>query len=139
MANRRRTILPQFGNSRNNSHSSRWKAQDLGKHSLARVEKLTKQLIREGLIVPKPTGYGLQVSLNPRQNEAIIAIMKRFFPESSLPLGCFSSQSWIFDLHYYGRAVLSICRTLCGMRRAMIAIHLCDLRQMLIGRVDAKS
>jgi len=45
------------------------------------VEKLTKQLIREGLIVPKPTGYGLQVSLNPRQNEAIIVIMKKFFPE----------------------------------------------------------
>ncbi len=60
-----------------------WKTQDLGKHSLARVEKLTKQLIREGLIVPKPTGYGLQVSLNPRQNEAIIVIMKRFFPEVS--------------------------------------------------------
>jgi hypothetical protein len=58
-----------------------WKAQDLGKHSLARVEKLTKQLIREGMIVPKPTGYGLQVSLNPRQNEAIITTMKKFFPE----------------------------------------------------------
>lgn len=58
-----------------------WKPQDLGKHSLARVEKLTKQLVREGLIVPKPTGYGLQVSLNPRQNEAIIMIMKKFFPE----------------------------------------------------------
>ncbi len=58
-----------------------WKAQDLGKHSLTRVERLTKQLIREGLIVPKPTGYGLQVSLSPRQNEAIITIMKRFFPE----------------------------------------------------------
>lgn len=58
-----------------------WKQQDLGKHSLARVEKLTKQLIREGLIVPKPTGYGLQVSLNPRQNEAIIGALKKFFPE----------------------------------------------------------
>jgi len=49
--------------------------------SLARVEKLTKQLIREGLIVPKPTGYGMQVSLNPRQNEVIIVIMKKFSPE----------------------------------------------------------
>jgi len=58
-----------------------WKPQDLGKHSLARVEKLTKQLVREGLIVPKPTGYGLQVSLNPRQNEAIIVIIRKFFPE----------------------------------------------------------
>ncbi|MGA2790949.1 MAG: hypothetical protein ABSF00_09285 [Candidatus Bathyarchaeia archaeon] len=58
-----------------------WKAEDPGKHNVARVEKLTKQLTREGLIVPKPTGYGLQVSLNPCQNESIVAIMKKFFPE----------------------------------------------------------
>jgi hypothetical protein len=58
-----------------------WKQEDLGKQSLARVEKLTKHLIREGLIVPKPTSYGLQVSLNPRQNVVIISLMKRFFSE----------------------------------------------------------
>jgi hypothetical protein len=58
-----------------------WKTQDLGKHGLGRVETLAKELVREGLIVPKPTHYGLQVSLNPRQNETIVLIMKRFFPE----------------------------------------------------------
>lgn len=58
-----------------------WKIQDLGRHGLQKIEKLAKGLIREGLIIPKPTHYGLQVSLNPRQNEAIILMMKRVFPE----------------------------------------------------------
>ncbi len=58
-----------------------WKTQDLGKRGLGRVEKLAKELVREGLIIPKPTHYGLQVSLNPRQNQTIMLIMKRFFPE----------------------------------------------------------
>jgi len=54
---------------------------ELGKERLKRVEKMVKELIRQGLIIPKPTHYGLQVSLNPRQNETIIVIMRRFFPE----------------------------------------------------------
>jgi hypothetical protein len=45
------------------------------------VDKLAKELIRQGLIIAKPTHYGLQVSLNPRQSEIIIALMRRFFPE----------------------------------------------------------
>jgi hypothetical protein len=58
-----------------------WKEADLGKQSLKRVEKLTRELIRQGLIIPKPTHYGSQVSLNPRQNDTIITVMRRFFPE----------------------------------------------------------
>ncbi|MFQ5761823.1 MAG: hypothetical protein ACE5PO_02195 [Candidatus Bathyarchaeia archaeon] len=58
-----------------------WKNADLGKHGVKRVEKLAKELIRQGLILPKPAHYGLQVSLNPRQNETIIGVMRRFFPE----------------------------------------------------------
>ncbi|MEM2884000.1 MAG: hypothetical protein QXG63_04890 [Nitrososphaerales archaeon] len=58
-----------------------WKDGDLGKHGLKRVEKLTKELISQGLITSKPTYYGLQVSLNPRQHQAIISLMKKFFPE----------------------------------------------------------
>lgn len=58
-----------------------WKDSDLGKHGLKRVEKLAKELIREGLIISKPTHYGLQVSLDPRQSEAIIRFMKRYFSE----------------------------------------------------------
>jgi hypothetical protein len=58
-----------------------WKDSDLGKHDIKRVNKLAKELIREGWILPKPTSYGLQVSLNPRESQAIIVFMRRFFPE----------------------------------------------------------
>ena len=58
-----------------------FKESELGKGSLKRVEKMARELVRAGLIIPKPTGYGLQVSLNPRQNETIITVMKRYFPE----------------------------------------------------------
>lgn len=58
-----------------------FKDSELGKGSLKRVDKMARELIRAGLIIPKTTHYGLQVSLNPRQNEAIITLMRRFFPE----------------------------------------------------------
>ena len=58
-----------------------FKDSELGKGGLKRVEKMARELVRSGLIVPKPTSYGLQVSLNPRQNETIISFMKRYFPE----------------------------------------------------------
>ncbi len=58
-----------------------FKDAELGKHAAKRVDKLAKELIRQGLIIAKPTHYGLQVSLNPRQSEAIITFMQRFFPE----------------------------------------------------------
>lgn len=58
-----------------------FKDEDLGKHGGKRVDKLAKELIRQGLIIPKPTHYGLQVSLNPRQSETIIAFVMGFFPE----------------------------------------------------------
>jgi len=58
-----------------------FKDSELGKGGLKRVDKMAKELIRIGLIIPKTTHYGLQVSLNPRQNETIIKFMKRFFPE----------------------------------------------------------
>jgi len=58
-----------------------FKDSDLGKHGAKRVEKLANELIRQGLIIPKPTHYGLQLALNPRESIAIVASMKRFFPE----------------------------------------------------------
>jgi hypothetical protein len=58
-----------------------FKDSELGRGGLKRVEKIARELVRAGLIIPKPTSYGLQVSLNPRQNEAITAVMKRHFPE----------------------------------------------------------
>ncbi len=59
-----------------------WKESELGKHGLKRVEQMAKQLVRQGAVVPKPTSYGLQVSLNPRQSEEIMAFMRRFFPDA---------------------------------------------------------
>jgi hypothetical protein len=58
-----------------------FKDSQLGKGGLKRVEKFARELVRAGLIIPKPTGYGIQVSLNPRRNVEIIAIMKRYFPD----------------------------------------------------------
>ena len=58
-----------------------FKESELGKKGLKRVEKMARDLVRAGLVILKPTSYGLQVSLNPRQNETIIAIMKRYFSE----------------------------------------------------------
>jgi hypothetical protein len=58
-----------------------FKDTDLGKHGAKRVEKIAKDLIRVGWITPKPTGYGLQVSLNPKQSAEITSFMKQFFPE----------------------------------------------------------
>lgn len=59
-----------------------FKDAELGKHGAKRVDKLAKELIRQGLIIPKPTHYGLQVSLNPKQSEMIIEFMKKFFSEA---------------------------------------------------------
>ncbi len=58
-----------------------FKAKELGKGGLKRVNRMSRELIREGLLLAKPTYYGLQVSLNPRKNQAIRAIITRFFPE----------------------------------------------------------
>jgi hypothetical protein len=57
-----------------------WKDEDFGKHGIKLVDRMAKELIRQGLIVRKPTHYGMQVSLNPRKGEEIIAFMERFFP-----------------------------------------------------------
>jgi hypothetical protein len=58
-----------------------WHNRDLGKHGIKRLDKLARDLIRAGWIIQKPTSYGLQVSLNPKQSEAIVAFMKRVLPE----------------------------------------------------------
>lgn len=55
--------------------------RDLGKHGTKLVDKIAKELIRDGLIIPKPTHYGVQISLNPRQADSIVAIMREFFPD----------------------------------------------------------
>ena len=52
--------------------------QDLGKEGFRRIDKIGKELIRDGMLITKPTHYGLEVSLNPRLSQEIIALMKKY-------------------------------------------------------------
>ena len=56
------------------------KVQELGKEGLKRIDKIGKELIKEGLIMSKPTQYGLEVSLNPRLSEEIVSRIRKFYP-----------------------------------------------------------
>jgi len=55
------------------------KISDLGKEGLKRVDRARKELIRGGLILTKPTQYGLEVSMNPRMSNEIVLKIKKFF------------------------------------------------------------
>jgi len=46
-----------------------------------RVDENLKLLIKEGIIISKPTSYGLEISLNPRFSEEIILRIGRFYPQ----------------------------------------------------------
>ena len=48
------------------------------KHLGGRYLDMAKVLIKEGLIVSKPTSYGLQISLNPKLREGIVERAERF-------------------------------------------------------------
>jgi hypothetical protein len=58
-----------------------FKETDLGKNGMKRIETNAKKLILKGWIIPKPTSYGLQVALNPKESQTIIIFMRQFFPE----------------------------------------------------------
>lgn len=58
-----------------------FKEKELGKGGLKRVNHMGRELIRKGLLLAKPTRHGLQVSLNPRQSQAIRTTITRVFPE----------------------------------------------------------
>ena len=48
----------------------------LPKHFVGEAKEAVKELIKEGLIIPKPTSYGLQVSLNPEKIDVISRIIE---------------------------------------------------------------
>ncbi len=50
--------------------------RDAGKQGSTKVDKMGKVLIKENLILSKPTGYGLEVSLNPKMIERINEYLK---------------------------------------------------------------
>ena len=43
----------------------------LASHVKGDVKQAAKELIKEEILIPKPTSYGLHVSLNPRKREKI--------------------------------------------------------------------
>ena len=56
-----------------------WNVRDLGKEGLKRIDNTTKELIRKGFILSKPTSYGLEISLNPKLSQEIIALIRKYF------------------------------------------------------------
>ncbi len=48
------------------------------KHLGGRFIDMAKELIKEGLLLSKPTFYGLQISLNPKLREEIIERVEKF-------------------------------------------------------------
>jgi len=58
-----------------------WNVRDLGKLGMKRVQGIIKGLIREGVVLSKPTHYGLEVSLNPAMSVEIEQIIKKFYPK----------------------------------------------------------
>ncbi len=45
--------------------------RDTGKQGSKKVDKMGEVLIKENLILSKPTGYGLEASLNPKMVDKI--------------------------------------------------------------------
>jgi len=50
--------------------------KSLPKHLIGDAKEAIKELIKEGLILPKPTSYGLQISLNPEKIDEIHKIIE---------------------------------------------------------------
>lgn len=55
--------------------------RDLGKKGARRVDDVAEELIKSNWLLPKPTGYGTEVSLNHQFSQEIVSYLKRFFPD----------------------------------------------------------
>jgi hypothetical protein len=58
-----------------------WNERDFGKHGMKKIQEIVKGLIRENFIISKPTSYGLEISLNPKESSEIDRIIKKFYPK----------------------------------------------------------
>ncbi len=56
-------------------------AKGVPPHLKGELKDAAEELIKEGFIRPKPTGYGLQISLNVERSEEIKAIIRKYFAE----------------------------------------------------------
>lgn len=48
-------------------------------HIADKVKVAGKRLIKDGLLLSKPTAYGLEVCLNPRMKRDIVKIIEKYF------------------------------------------------------------
>ena len=58
--------------------------RDLGKKGIKRVDKISENMIKSGLLHSKSTGYGLEVSLEFTRKDELLAIARRVFPDEDL-------------------------------------------------------
>ena len=54
-------------------------AKGVPPHFKGKLKELAEELIKDGFITPKPTGYGLQISLNVAKSEEIKSIIRKYF------------------------------------------------------------
>ena len=54
-------------------------AKGVPPHLKGKLQDLAEELIKENLIIKKPTGYGLQISLNVEKSEEIKWRIKKYF------------------------------------------------------------
>ncbi len=47
-------------------------------HLRNEMKNAGKELIKEGFLIPKPTSYGLQISLNPRKKDEINEFIDKY-------------------------------------------------------------
>jgi len=79
-------ILHQLFRKQNwmNKHTSydkirKWVVAGLKGKNGKETDKNLKQLIKEGLIIPKPTSYGLEISLNIEYKDEIVIRISKFY------------------------------------------------------------
>ncbi|NCO97487.1 MAG: hypothetical protein COY38_05570 [Candidatus Aenigmarchaeota archaeon CG_4_10_14_0_8_um_filter_37_24] len=49
------------------------------KNVAKQIKEACKEMIKDGLILSKPTHYGLEISLNPRRKKEIIEIVSKYY------------------------------------------------------------
>ncbi len=56
-------------------------AKGVPSHFRGRLKELAQELIKEGFIIPKPTSYGLQISLNVARADDIKDRIRHYFAD----------------------------------------------------------
>lgn len=51
-------------------------------HLVGRVKEMIAELVKEGLLIPKPTNYGEHISINVQRNEKVMEYITIFLKKS---------------------------------------------------------